>query len=164
MKKIVYCTLAVLMACSTSLFTACDDDEAEALVISTSLPETNLVGEYGGTWTFTNTETNEVIKTIEGSLSVTLNQDSIGNNVSRTAMATVHCAGETFDGKSGVCNVTAANGVITLSNSTSKEIGTSGHYGEYTESAKGMYFRFAQAVKQGRKYVATRIEFSGNKK
>lgn len=163
MKKIVYCTLAVLMACSTTLFTACDDDEADALVISTSLPETNAVGEYTGTWTFTNTETGEVSKTIDGSLSIALNQDSVGNNVARTAMATVHCPGESFDGKSGVCNVTATNGVVILSNSTSKNIGTNGHYGEYTENAKGMYFRFAQSVKQGRKYVATRIEFSGNK-
>lgn len=165
MKKTLYCALAVLMACTASVFTACDDDDADPLVISTELPETKLVGEYEGTWTLTSNETGEVTGTGEGSITVELLNSEEGGLQDYAAVVTLHCATQdAIDGKSGICNVTVANGVITCSNSTSKEIGTSGHFGQYDQQADVMTFNFANSVKVGRKYVATLITFEGKKK
>lgn len=153
------------MACGTTIFTSCDDDDAEPLVISTTQPENDIVGEYVGTWTLTNNETGEVTGSSAGTIKVELSKDETGNPQAYTAVVTLSCADQTaIDGKSGICNVTVANGVYTCSNSTSKEIGTSGHFGQFDKSQNQMNFNFANSVKVGRKYVATIITFAGSKK
>jgi len=163
MKKIFYSLMAVAIIGGGAFFTSCDDDDDP--VIKATHPENELVGEYEGTWFYVNTETGDTTSTKAGSMSIALHLDSTQTALTRTAEVTLHCEGETaIDGKTGVVNVTIANNIITYSNSTATTIGTSGHIGSYNTDTKEIKFRFANSVKVGRKYVATRITFDGTRK